>query len=207
MAIDPTLTKVYSVRGPDDCVDAYKDWAQGYEDDVVGRFGYVAPKIAADTFARVCPDTAGPVLDAGCGTGLAGAELAARGYTTLDGLDISADMLAEARTKGVYRHLFEGDMTKPLPTLADDAYAGIICVGTFTHGHVGTEGLPELLRATRPGGVVCLTINEGVYDDYAFQAAFDALEAGGTVTVLENRREDYLRDQGIGCRMVTLRVV
>lgn len=205
MAIDPTLRKVYSVEGPDDCVDAYKDWAAAYEDDVVGRFGYVAPKLAAETFARFVSDTAVPVLDAGCGTGLAGVELAARGVTTVDGLDISRAMLDEARAKGVYRTLIEGDMTRPLP-LDTDAYGAVISTGTFTHGHVGTEGLPDLLRVTRPGGIVCLTINDGVYEDYAFQAAFDTLAADGTVAVLENAQADYLRDQGIGCRLVTLQV-
>ncbi|EKV27389.1 hypothetical protein C882_1891 [Caenispirillum salinarum AK4] len=45
MSIDPTLSKVYSVQTPDDCVNAYRDWANGYEDDVVGRFGYVAPRV------------------------------------------------------------------------------------------------------------------------------------------------------------------
>jgi len=206
MAIDRTLRKIYSVQGPDDCVDAYQDWARGYEDDVVGRFGYVAPKVAAETFARFVSDPATVILDAGCGTGLAGVELAASGFTTIDGLDISPAMLAEAKAQGVYRALVEGDMTRPLPQLATDAYGAVISVGTFTHGHVGTEGLAELLRVTRPGGMVCLTINDGVYDDYGFQAAFDGLERDGTAEVLENRHEDYLRDQDIGCRLVTLKV-
>ncbi len=205
MAIDPTLRKVYSVQGPDDCVDAYKDWAGDYEDDVVGRFGYVAPRLAAETFARFVTDPATVVLDAGCGTGLAGRELAARGFTTIDGLDISPAMIAEAARKGVYRTLTEGDMTRPLPHLATDAYGAVISTGTFTHGHVGTEGLPELLRVTKPGGVVCLTINDGVYEDYGFQATFDDLERQGKAEVLETIEADYLRDQGIGCRLVTLR--
>lgn len=205
MAIDPTLRKVYSAQGPDDCVDAYNTWADGYEDDVVGRFGYVAPKVAAETFARFVTDPRTPVLDAGCGTGLAGVELAARGFTTVDGLDISPAMLEQASNKDVYRTLLEADMTRSLP-LETNAYGAVISTGTFTHGHVGTEGLPELLRVTRPGGMVCLTINEGVYDDYGFQAAFDTLETERTAAILENAQADYLRDQGIGCRLVTLKV-
>lgn len=207
MTIDPTLSKVYAVTSPEDCVDAYRDWAKGYEDDVVGRFGYVAPKLATETFARFVESAAAPVLDAGCGTGLVGLELTRRGYPVIDGLDISPDMLREARGKTVYRDLFQADMTKPLVMLGNDAYAAVISVGTFTHGHVGTEGLPELLRVTRPGGIVCLTINEGVYADYGFEAAFAAQARDGVVEVLENCAADYLKDQGIGCRIVTLRVL
>lgn len=206
MTIDPTLSKVYAVTTPEECVEAYRDWAKGYEDDVVGRFGYVAPKVTAEAFAQHLAPGSAPVLDAGCGTGLVGTELAARGFATVDGLDICPEMLEEARAKAVYRDLMEADLTRPLTALDGDTYAGVISVGTFTHGHVGTEGLDELLRVTRPGGIVCLTINEGVYDDYGFEDAFAALEEQDVARVLENRPEDYLSRQGIGCRLATLQV-
>ena len=45
------------------------------------------------------------ILDAGCGTGLAGQMLAARGYRQLEGLDLSAGMLREAGNKGCYTAL------------------------------------------------------------------------------------------------------
>ncbi|WP_152415412.1 hypothetical protein [Caenispirillum salinarum] len=59
---------------------------------------------------------------------------------------------------------------------------------------------------TRPGGIVCLTINEGVYEDYRFKDAFAAIVRDGTAKMLENRQADYLTDQGIGCRLTTLRM-
>lgn len=205
MSIDPKLTKVYSLSSPDECVDAYRDWAEGYEADVVDLLGYVAPRVATETFTRFADASMGPVLDAGCGTGLVGMELAARGFTVIDGLDISPDMLGQARDKDVYRALLEADMTRPLVDLEDNAYEAVISVGTFTHGHVGTEALPELLRITRPGGIVCLTINEGVYADFGFDSAFADLERAGAAEVLENKGADYLTRQGIGCRLTTLR--
>lgn len=152
MSIDPALSKVYSVETPDDCVDAYRTWAKGYEEDVVGRFGYVAPRIAAETFARFVDVGASPVLDAGCGTGLVGVELAERGFAGIDGLDISPEMLGEAREKGVYRDLFEADLTKPLTHVKDGAYAAVISVGTFTHGHVGTGGFRNYCVSRVPAG-------------------------------------------------------
>ncbi|MDP6785880.1 MAG: methyltransferase domain-containing protein [Rhodospirillales bacterium] len=57
------------------------------------------------------PDWA--ALDAGCGTGLVGEWLAPR-VARLDGIDLSADMLARARTKEIYDSLSEGDITGEL---------------------------------------------------------------------------------------------
>ena len=67
-------------------------------------------------------------------------------------------MLDQARAKGIYRDCILGDLTKPI-ALPDGVYGAVISCGTFTHGHVGPECLPELLRITRPGALfVCGTI-------------------------------------------------
>ena len=42
------------------------------------------------------------IIDAGAGTGLIGVELKKLGYTNLCALDISAEMLREAKKKEVY---------------------------------------------------------------------------------------------------------
>ena len=47
------------------------------------------------------------ILDAGAGTGLLGAALVERGFTSLDALDLSPAMLAEAGRKGIYGSLVE----------------------------------------------------------------------------------------------------
>ena len=51
------------------------------------------------------------ILDAGCGTGQAGALLAAAGYTNVDGADLSPEMREVAARLGVYRNLYRLDMT------------------------------------------------------------------------------------------------
>ena len=45
------------------------------------------------------------IIDAGAGTGLAGEELFKLGYTNIDALDISQEMLNEAKKKNVYKKL------------------------------------------------------------------------------------------------------
>jgi SAM-dependent methyltransferase len=54
------------------------------------------------------------ILDAGCGTGLAGQILAARGYRNVEGLDLSAGMLREAGKKARYAALHQQTLGEPL---------------------------------------------------------------------------------------------
>jgi SAM-dependent methyltransferase len=53
----------------------------------------------------------GEVADLGCGTGRTGAWLAARGVEAIDGVDLTPEMLAVARERGVHRKLVEADVT------------------------------------------------------------------------------------------------
>ena len=98
---NPILERIYNLDGgPEETRDAYKDWAKSYDEDTVEGMGYVAPAVAADKVkSLVKPDAV--ILDAGCGTGLAGVELAERGFKTIDGMDLSPEMLDVAREKGV----------------------------------------------------------------------------------------------------------
>ena len=41
----------------------------------------------------------------GCGTGLAGVALKAKGYTNIDGLDASGEMIKKSEEKGAYRNI------------------------------------------------------------------------------------------------------
>jgi len=203
MARDERLQKAYAVQTPEDVKTLYRDWAEGYESDVVGELGYVAPRYAAQAFAAAFPDTGGRVLDVGCGTGLVGQELRALGYQNVDGLDLSPEMLAVAAGKGVYGQVMEGDLTGRL-AIPEDAYDGIVCVGTFTHGHVGPDGLGELIRVVRSGGPIIFTVNDGVYDSHHYEAALTALEAEGLARVAARARTDYLPGENIRCRLMTL---
>lgn len=195
----------YDIEGPEDAVELYKGWAKTYEDDVAGEYGYAGATETAGRFMAHCPDKSAHILDAGCGTGLVGQELAANGYKDLDGLDISPEMLAEAKKKGVYGKLIEADLTQRT-SLGDDSYDSIVCAGTFTHGHVGTEGIDELVRVCRPGGVVCFSIHEDVYDDYGFEAAFQRLTKEGKAELIENAHLDYVPGTETKAWVATLKV-
>ncbi|TGQ03736.1 class I SAM-dependent methyltransferase, partial [Mesorhizobium sp. M00.F.Ca.ET.217.01.1.1] len=88
---------------------------------------------------------------------------ACAGYPEGEALDISQGMLDKAAAKGVYTALHCLAMGGPLP-FADNAYAGIVSAGVFTSGHVGAEGLDELIRICRPGGVIVLTVKNTLWE-------------------------------------------
>ena len=137
------LDRVYALKDVDEAERVYDDWADSYDADTVQGLGYVGPAVAAAKLAELV--RSGVVLDAGCGTGLAGLELAERTDVTVDGVDLSQGMLDRAHARGVYRRLSRADLTQPLD-IEDDTYDAALCVGTFTEGHVGPEAFDELVR-------------------------------------------------------------
>lgn len=172
----PDLEAAYALKTPDDSKALYRDWAATYDETFAAAMGYAAPGRIAALFDRRWAG-GGRVLDVGCGTGLVAEELAAR---PVDGLDISAEMLAVAAQKGVYERLIEGDLTARL-AIADDSYAGLISAGTFTHGHVGPGALDELVRIAAPEALFVFGVNAEVFRELDFGAKLDALESAGRI--------------------------
>jgi predicted TPR repeat methyltransferase len=179
---DGHLSAVYAARAPEQVAAAYDAWAETYEADMAAS-GYRHPTIALALLSRHLPRGAGPLLDAGVGTGLMGQWLPLVGYGVVDGLDLSAGMLAVAARKDVYRTLQQVALGGPLPYL-DDVYAGIVSTGVFTTGHVGAEAVPELIRICAPGGMIVLTVKLTVWEA-GFEAALAALQTAGRIRMAE----------------------
>jgi predicted TPR repeat methyltransferase len=174
------LGAVYDAKSPGEIAELYDGWAATYDADMVAA-GYRHPAVASAMFARAVPKGEGPVLDAGAGTGLIGTLLAILGYPRVEALDISEGMLAVARSKGVYGAFHHLALGGPLP-FADGQFAAIISTGVFTSGHVGAEGLPELIRACCRGGTLVLTVKETVWDA-GVGAAVSGMVRAARVTV------------------------
>ena len=169
----------------------YDSWAADYDSELLDTYGYVAPQIAAGAFVTVAPDRQASIIDLGCGTGLAGRELSTRGYSKIDGLDISPGMLAEARRLGIYRQLLQGDLTKRT-AIPDATYDALISVGAFGGGHVGPENLRELIRVVKPGAPMVIYLNAQPFKEHNYARTFHELQLAGFWEVQKIEASNYM---------------
>jgi ubiquinone/menaquinone biosynthesis C-methylase UbiE len=187
--VDELLAAAYALDSPEANRSLYARWAGTYDSEFVvnSRYEYheqVAAVFAEHALAGLVADDV--VVDIGCGTGLGGLALRRHRAITIDGVDISPEMLQQAAAKQhdgrpVYRALIEADLTQPV-AIADGTYAAAMSVGTFTHGHVGPEAIAEVVRIVRRGGRVVLGINAAHFAAAGFRPVLDDLVARGLVT-------------------------
>ncbi|XP_046580289.1 methyltransferase-like protein 27 isoform X2 [Haliotis rubra] len=144
-------------------VDYYSKWAQDgkYEQDL-SLERYNGPIIAANYLADHYPDnrSSTKILDVAAGTGYVGEQLHTRGFKSVDALEPASGMLEQARKKNVYTDLYcEFLNSKRLP-IKDDTYDCCVISGGMGEGHIPCDGLHELIRITKPGGLVCIVMRE-----------------------------------------------
>ena len=171
----PNLHAAYALKTPEDNKRLYAEWAGDYDEGFAALEDYQLHIHTARAFVKAGGQ--GPVLDVGAGTGLCGAVLSGLGVGPIDAADISAAMLDQAMRKDIYRDAIEADLHQGLP-VPRDSYAGIVSSGTFTHGHLGPDVLPALLRAARKGAQFAVSINAHHYEALGFADALQQLSNG-----------------------------
>ena len=172
-----------------------RDWAAHYDADNDGTLGTVSQPTMVHFLANYITDKSLKLLDVGCGTGLVGQHLKQAGFTQFDGTDISDKMLEQATLRG-YDNLFLANIVEGLP-VADDAYEACLCVGVFTHGHVGPEGFDELTRITKKGGFIGFTVNEDVFYKDGFDNAIARFVADGLWDIKLHQISDYMTKKNV----------
>lgn len=88
----------------------FDQYADTFDDALVGKLGYRAPETLDRAIRAARPGRFRQALDLGCGTGLMGERLRPI-VNRLEGVDISARMLAKARAKGIYDNLVRADLS------------------------------------------------------------------------------------------------
>jgi SAM-dependent methyltransferase len=96
----------------------------------------------------------GEVADLGCGTGRTGAWLAARGVEAIDGVDLTPEMLAVARERGVHRKLVEADVTAT--GLEEEHYDLVVTSLVDEHLADLRPLYAEAYRLAKPGAIYVL---------------------------------------------------
>ena len=165
------LDDAYSLQTPYDSIKLYKKWAQTYDEDFALNSNYLSPIKISSFYNKHARNTDTPILDVGAGTGLVGECLNKTGNKKIIGIDISPEMLEQAKLKGCYSSLVSANVTKKIP-LKNNSVGAVVSAGTFTHGHVGPDAFDELLRITKPGGLFVLSINSKFFIKGGFQEKF-----------------------------------
>lgn len=153
----PSLQNAYDLKSPDDNVELYSAWAETYDNDFIEDMQYKLHFSVAEEF--VLNGGKGLILDVGAGTGALAQALLQKGKFSIEATDISEEMLKVAESKKIYERSFLSDLTEEIP-MENDIYDGVVSSGTFTHGHVGPSAMVELVRVTKPTGLVTISVNE-----------------------------------------------
>lgn len=181
----------------------YRTWADSYDIDVQAE-QYIGPNIVSSMACSVydayhaSPKTTCRVLDAGCGTGLTGLALRHKGFSDIEGFDLSPQMVELAARTGVYSFVKEKvDLNQALVDFESDNYDLTVCCGVFTLGHVKPECLKELMRVTKPGGIVILSTRKSYFETTNFSSVIENIvdqKEGTLVACYKNAQ--YIAEEG-----------
>ena len=174
---------VYSAGSQEELAKRYDEWAVDYDSDLERDFGWNGHEVGVETFVKYV-STDARVIDVGVGTGLAGWELVKRGFSLLDGFDLSQGMLDVAKGKGWYRALQIGILGENLG-YPDDQYDAAIATGVFSVGHAPASGFDEVVRIVKSGGYFVITLRPDIYEANGFKAKEQDLAAAGKLQVVE----------------------
>ena len=192
------LDNVYELESVEDTRALYADWAGSYDAEV-GAQGYATPRRCAEALAGAVADKSAPLIDIGCGTGLSGVAFAEAGFTTIDGSDLSEEMLEKARSLGVYRTLWLADIAAETP-FEPGAYANAAAVGLMSPGHAPPGLIDAVMAALPQGGCFVFSLNDHALENPEYEGRVRDHADTGAAEVLFREYGDHL--PGIGLKSV-----
>ena len=161
------------------------------------------------------------IVDAGCGTGLVGAQIRHQARR-LVGIDLSAAMLGKAKEKGIYDSLHQGDLVSFLAARARSCDV-VTCAATLIHFGELRPAFEAAATALRDGGLLVFTLFPNDDDDsvavhplrgmahggcYVHGRRYIVREAEAThfsVELLKDEIHEYQNDNPITGTIVALR--
>ena len=187
---------IYKLKTTDEVMKYYDEWGfkNKYNQDMVD-WKYSGPKETVEVFKKYAKNKDIKIYDAGCGTGLVGTELKKFGFNYFDGADLSQKLL-DLIPKHLYQNLTKADLNKNIK-VKDSIYDAVMCVGTFTFGHVKANALDEFIRITKNGGLICFTINEGIYEEYGFDKKIEELKSKKILKIKEFFKSNYIASKDV----------
>lgn len=197
----PRHPDLWQARPVEETIAVYADWAETYDADISERGYHTPARIATALRQQVQPDT--PILDFGCGTGFSGQMLLAAGFQTFDGTDVTAQMLARAVDRGIYRKTW---LSQPGSlSFGRGAYPVIIAAGVISLGAAPAETLGALVAKLDSGGILAFSFNDPTLADPAYADALGQEIGAGRAEVISREHGPHLDDMDMGADVILLR--
>jgi Predicted methyltransferase (contains TPR repeat) len=148
----------------------FDQYAPQFEQSLLGKLGYRVPEIldrmVEEEMARLGVALFDKALDLGCGTGLMGEKLRAKvGF--LEGIDISAAMIAETARKGIYDSLQKAELVAALNARRADADL-MTAADVLIYCGALPPVLAALVPALKAGGLVAFSLEAHDGDEAVF---------------------------------------
>lgn len=151
------LTGRQTERAPNVYIEStFDSYAEKFDGHLLESLQYNAPKKLAELIVSHSAASFENVLDLGCGTGLAGLEIAAMSQRMV-GVDLSSNMLDKARQRNIYHGLYQSDLLSHMRQEKAQSYDLIISADVFVYFGKLDEVMHEIARLLRPGGLVAFT--------------------------------------------------
>ncbi len=151
------LDKVYKDEYKDP-KDLYREWADTYDNELAQN-EYITPIRTAKALATFASNKSTPILDFGCGTGLSAEALLSYGFSSIDGFDISSEMIEIARGKSIYRNLQCFNPDKGIPVKQNE-YSIITAIGVISVGAAPISIFDQVFDLLPPNGLFAFSFNE-----------------------------------------------
>ena len=138
----------------------FDQYAPQFEAALVGKLGYRVPELleglVREEMARLGLSGFDKALDLGCGTGLMGERLRAS-VGHLEGIDISAAMIAETARKGIYDRLQKAELVAALNAKRSDVDL-VTAADVFIYCGALEPVLAAMKPALKPGGLAAFSL-------------------------------------------------
>jgi len=158
---------------------AYAKRAAWWDQGLTQANPYQGAELVAQAFNKLVGDRDDlRVLDAGCGTGSVG-QLIGRRVNRLEGVDLSPEMLAQAKKKAIYQSLYEDDLVAFLAHHAE-CYDVVTSAATLIHFSDLRPVLEACAIALRDAGLFIFTLFPNEQDDNSVSVgSAEGLAQGG----------------------------
>jgi predicted TPR repeat methyltransferase len=141
----------------------FDQYASRFDEALVGKLAYRGPQLLLDAVTRACaaakrPMHFGAALDLGCGTGLGGAAFR-KHCDQLTGMDLSPQMIGQARAKNIYNRLEVGDIPEFLAAeKRSKRYHLVLAADVFTYLADLHRVTGESAQVLEPGGLLAFSV-------------------------------------------------